>query len=943
MCDQKIIEEKFEAFENKNPLIENKKIRFSPYLLWAFFIPAILFLAMYLLRDVFPLGEESVLVLDLNAQYVYFFEELRDILLGNGSLLYSWERAMGGEFLGMFAYYVASPFNFIIALFPEKMITESLLTIFVLKAGLSGFNFAVYLHYSKRTNSKTVSVIFSTMYALTAYAIVNGHNTMWIDALLFLPLIILGLEKLISSRKYLLYTIVLTVTVIANFYIGYMVCLFIILYFFYYYFSHEKTKDNFESEEKLHFIKSGLRVLFFSVLAIMMSAVILLGVYYSLKFGKNDFSDPSYALNSKFDYLDLFVKFLPNSYDTVRPEGLPFVYCGVLSLILLPVYFVSNKISPRKKISAGIVLTLLAFTFSASTFDIFWHGMQNPNWLNYRYSFMMCFLILVLAHEAYYLLKDTKTNYLVAICGMLALVIILIQSKEYEYIDDVTCIWISLAAIAAYLLCLYAHKIEKDSNFAALIMAIIVCTEMLINGYVCLDALDEDVIFSSRTSYREYIDELEPAVEFVKQKDSSFYRMEKTSHRKTNDNFALNINGLTNSTSTLNTSIIDLLNQLGYSSKSHWSKYLGGTIAQDSLLGLKYIISDEKIDSPYYTEIYNDGDNIVYQNNLALSIAFGVSNKFKDVDFSSYTNPFDLMNAVTTSMLGKDETVQLFKPIPIESIEENPQNLNRSSTNEEYMQYKPIDEKARARITYTFVTGTDDELFFFYPSEYPREVALLLNNKSHGTFFGNESDRIVSLGKFDADDSITLTVQLKEDILYLLKDQQYFYSLDTDVLEEIMKELSHDQFEISEHSDTKLKGNITISENNDLLFTSIPYDEGWKVYVDGKETDIIKTANSLLAIEITEGKHELEFKYLPDHFILGNIIAISGLLIFVAVIITDQIIKSKRRKAEFDKDIAECMSTLSELIDKSNEDPGNTPEDVSAETSEENGTIDNTN
>ncbi len=926
------------------PKKKTKKINFPLYLIWAFMVPAALFLGMYVLRGVYPLSGASVLVLDLNAQYVYFFEELRDILLGNGSLLYSWERAMGGEFLGMFAYYVASPFNFIIALFPEKFITEALLFIFVLKAGLSGFNFAVYLHYSGKSKIKTVTVIFATMYALTSYAIVYGHNTMWIDALLFLPLIILGLEKLISSRKYILYTVILTVTIIANFYIGYMVCLFVILYFFYYYFSHEKAKENFENEEKLHFIKSGLRVLFFSVLAIMMSAVILLGIYYSLKFGKNDFSDPSYALNSKFNYLDLFAKFLPNSYDTVRPEGLPLVYCGILSLILLPVYFLSNKIAPRKKIGAGIVLTLLVFTFSASTLDIFWHGLQNPNWLNYRYSFMLCFLMLVLAHEAFYLLKDTKTNYLVAICGILALVIILIQAKGYEYIDDVTCIWISLGAIAAYLLCLYAHKIEKDTSFAAIILAIIVCTECLINGYVSLRALHDDVIFSSRNSYRSYIDKITPAVDYVKQEDTSFYRMEKTTHRRTNDNFTLNMNGITNSTSTLNESIIVLLNRLGYASKSHWSKYLGGTIAQDSLLGLKYIITkkDEKIDSPYYTEIYSDNEHIVYQNTLALSIAFGVSENFKNVDFSSYTNPFDLMNAVVTNMLGKDETVQLFKVV--EGVEENTQNLNKSSTNEEYMQYKPIDADQRARITYTFTAGTENELFFFYPSEYPREVALLLNNRDHGTFFGNETDRIVSLGKFDADEDLTITVQLNKDILYLLKNQNYFYSLDTAVLEEVMASLSKDRFNVKEYSNTMLKGDITVSENNNLLFTSIPYDEGWKVYIDGEKVPLIKTADSLLAVEITSGTHELEFKYLPNHFILGNIIAISGFVIFVAVIITDLTIKNKRKKksAELEQELSECMSALSDIIDSSNEENNDVQSEIITQETESD-TTNNTN
>ena len=159
-----------------------------------------------------------------------------------------------------------------------------------------------------------------------------------------------------------------------------------------------------------------------------------------------------------------------------------------------------------------------------------------------------------------------------------------------------------------------------------------------------------------------------------------------------------------------------------------------------------------------------------------------------------------------------------------------------------------------------------------------------------------------------------------------------------------MEKLSKDQFEISEHSDTLLKGSVTISENNDLLFTSIPYDEGWKVYIDGEEKELVKTANSLLAVEISEGTHTLKFKYLPDHFILGNIVAVSGLLIFVAVIITDQIIKCKRkkRKAEFEQDIAECFSNLSALIDSSKEENNDTQTET-IDKSEKSDTTNNTN
>ncbi|MBE6671590.1 MAG: hypothetical protein E7593_05245, partial [Ruminococcaceae bacterium] len=780
------------------------KVKFKPYLLLAFFVPALLFLGIYLLREVYPLGENSVLVLDLNAQYVYFFEELRDILLGQGSLLYSWQRAVGGEFMGMYAYYIASPFNFLVALFPENAITEALLTIFVLKAGLSGFNFAVYLHYSKRAKNNYSTIIFSTIYALTAYALVNGHNTMWIDALLFFPLLILGVESLINKRKYIMYTIILAVTVFSNFYIGYMVCIFLVLYSIYYYLVYGYSNEYNETGEKLHLIKSILRVAFFSLLALAMSAVIILTIRYSLTFGKNNFSDPEKDLLSKFNLFELFAKFLPNSYDTVRPDGLPFVYCGVLSLILLPVYFFAKKISPREKIGAAVIISALVFSFSATTVDLFWHGMQNPNWLNYRYSFMLCFLLVTFAHQAFHLIKEIKFNHIVAVCSALVLLIILIQNEQLEYIDSVLCIWLSLLLVGVYLLALYAFHKERGSNFTALVLAIIVCSELFINGYVCLTDLDEDVKFSSRTSYRSYIDSISPLVDYVHDLDDSFYRMEKTGHRKTNDNMTLDMNGLSSSTSTLNASIVKLLNQLGYSSKSHWSKYLGGTPVSDSLLGVKYVISETSHFDNYYNIIHTDNSYKIYENPNAMSLAFVVSNQFELVDFSDYNNPFDLLNAVITSMLGEDETVEVFKPI--QYVTETLSNTTKSVVNAEYDKYVPTNEKDTAKIIYNFMTGTEDEIFFFYPSEFPREVSLTLNGIDQGTFFGNETDRIISLGSFDDDERMRFIVTLNKEVLYLLTDEQYFYYLDKEVYEAAMSKLSECSYEINEHSDTYLSG-----------------------------------------------------------------------------------------------------------------------------------------
>ena len=167
------------------------------YLTLAFLIPAVIMYLIYLSMEIHPFGEGSVLVLDLNGQYVSFFTALRNFIYGDASLLYSFGRALGGEFMGMYAYYLASPFSYIVALFPQDKILEALLLIFILKTGFCGFTFGFYLHKTTKDHkrfNKVAIVGFSMLYALSAYCVIYQHNSMWIDAVIWLPLITYGIE-----------------------------------------------------------------------------------------------------------------------------------------------------------------------------------------------------------------------------------------------------------------------------------------------------------------------------------------------------------------------------------------------------------------------------------------------------------------------------------------------------------------------------------------------------------------------------------------------------------------------------------------------------------------------------------------------------------------------------------------------------------------------------
>ncbi|MBR6708285.1 MAG: YfhO family protein [Clostridia bacterium] len=859
------------------------------YLMLAFFIPFVIMYLIYLAMEIHPFGDGSVLVLDLNGQYVYFFEALRNFIYGDTSLLYSFSRSLGGEFMGIYAYYIASPFSYLVALFPQEKILEALLCIFLLKTGCCGFSFGYYLHRTSKQINKSAIIIFSILYALSGYAVVQQHNTMWIDALIWLPMITLGIEQLIKFGKFKLFVFSVAICVLSNFYIGYMCCIYVAAYFFYYYFAHNEDNRNNPCRERNHFAKSFGRIAGYSALAVGISMVIVSTAYYALSFGKNTFSNPKFSLGQQFDFLDFITKFFPGSYDTVRPEGLPFVYCGLLTVILVPLFFMSRRYTAREKILAGVFIAFFIISFNATTLDLVWHGFQRPNWLNYRYSFMLCFFLLVLAYRAYLDIRDVAPRTVVGICAFLGLLVVIIQKLDYENMPDFESIWFSLFCLMLYLavLCISIRTEYRENT--ALILTILVCMEVFCAGLTHVIALDKDVVYSKYSSYVDYMTKIRPIVETVQENDTSFYRMEKTDHRRTNDNMALNIRGLSNSTSTLNAETIKFLQRMGYSSKSHWTKYLGGTPVNDSLLGLKYIISNKDLTN-YYTAAYTAGDYTAYFNRHALSLAYAVNGSINMLDLEAYINPFDRLNDMVGSMLG-EENLSLFVPIP--KTEAGNENCSITFI-AGHTKYLPTIEGRDATLFYSFVAPTEDDIYFYLPSEYPREVGLKVNGVSHDTFFGNETSRIVSLGRFKEGETVTLSITLRSDDLYILNQGTCFYYLDQTVLDSAFTDLAAGNFILdAEYEETHFTGTITTTADKPTVLTSLPYDEGWQVLLDGEPVEIYKTLDALVAFDTTPGTHTLELRYAPKAFTLGITCTIASTLIYIALCIVEPFWRKK--------------------------------------------------
>ena len=888
----------------------------SSYMAFCFIVPVILMYLLYLARQIHPFGDGSVLVLDLNAQYVYFFEALRDSVHGDSSLLYSFSRALGGEFVGIYAYYIASPLSYIVALFPKTMMLEALLTLFLLKCGLCGLSFGFYLHKNSKNTNKVMVIAFSTMYALSAYAIVHQHNTMWIDALIWLPLLTYGIEQLIKFGKFKLFVIALALTIWSNFYIGYMVCIYVAAYFFYYSIAYGDGRNN-PRGERAHFTRSLVRIAFFSAIAVAISAFIVFGAYYALGFGKSDFTNPNWMLSIKFDFLDLFTKFLPGGYDTVRPEGLPMVYTGILTLVLVPIYFMSKKFSSREKLASLGFICFFVISFMVSTLDLIWHGFQNPNWLNYRYSFMLCFFLLVLAYKAFGNLREVSEKFVLAICAFIILFISIAEKQELETflksdkkLLALECVWLSILVTVAILvlLCLLIRTkgVRKRENIAG-ILAAVICVEIFCNGLVCMEQMNKDVVYSDYTPYNTSLEEMRVLTDMIEENDSSFYRMEKIPIRAVNENMGLGIKGISNSTSTLNADTIEFLENLGYASSSHWSEYKFINPVSDSLIGIKYVIDSKtaRTASFYYSPEYSSDKHSAFINPYALSLAYGVEGAVGDFDMTSYKSHFERLNALVSAMIG--EEVEIYTPLEV--TDHTLKDCQRTTTAGHYL-YEGTIEGSPASVTFNVAMPKEKcELLFYAPSDYTREANLHVNGADYGKYFTSGTNRIISLGihepmpdlegNYVTPKKVSVKITLEGKDLYLLKDCDYFYTIDREALDYAFKKLqSNPQLEIYDgYTDDHMTGEITTVLQDQMILTTIPYDKGWNVTVDGKPVEIYETLDALIAFDIEEaGEHSVELRYMPSIYKVSFAISVIGIALFLLLCIIDIFFKPLFRR-----------------------------------------------
>ena len=167
------------------------------------------------------------------------------------------------------------------------------------------------------------------------------------------------------------------------------------------------------------------------------------------------------------------------------------------------------------------------------------------------------------------------------------------------------------------------------------------------------------------------------------------------------------------------------------------------------------------------------------------------------------------------------------------------------------------------------------------------EMKFFIDGKQVSSFFGNETERIHNLGYYDEGESIKVMFQLESASCEFQTDSAIFVQLNQKYFNEAIDYLDDGNLVITDYSDTRIEGTISVNEDQ-FVFTSIPYDKYWNVYVDGEKVETFKVMDTLMGFDVAPGEHEIKMVYVSVPFYGGLAVGVVGLGLFITVMVLEK-------------------------------------------------------
>jgi uncharacterized membrane protein YfhO len=633
----------------------------------------------------------------------------------------------------------------------------------------------------------------------------------------------------------------------------------------------------------------------------------LLPAYYGLQLTNS----ANNSFPSEMSFYESWVDIFANTLSYTAPatkEGLPNFACGMLAIVLFGVFLFAAGIKIREKISALLMLAIIAVSCNMNILNYIWHGFHFTNMIPYRFAFIFSFVLIGAAYRAYdILLKNgIKVYQLIAMCAFPWLVFYLNYMASADSEDGFSFktenIRSSLVITCALILVFIAVKVfpftrpRVRNTIMSLCIGAAVITECYSNAVLGVQTVGHSDYNSYLTADADIQVLLDKADELD---DSLFYRTETTKTWTLNDSSLYGYYGISQFSSAANVSVTRFIKKLGLYGSDAGNRYYYriSTPIVNSMLGLHYILSKDGIynsEEMALRDVGVSGNVHLYQNNYPLSLGYMVDSSILDLENKSYSNPFEYQNELMRYFTGLDE--DCFTPQVVALAEYGGVTVNKNGYGN-YTFTKDTADETGCFVVYTFDGVEDSYLYGYATNGGCSTISVSSEGATVDSGISVEDYPIVfPMGNAQEGSQTSVTLKIKDDSnsgSYNLM----VYALSQSVFEDVYNKLADEQLDITEFSDTEINGKITALEDG-VMFLSIPYEKGWSVYVDGVKTDTVKLMDSMLGVELAAGEHDISIKYVPEGFVPGVATSTASAVICAGIAFIDTKKRKKKQSVE---------------------------------------------
>jgi len=888
---------------------KERKIDFRPFL--SFVATALLLTVTFAYFGIFPFGPHDLTATESGGVFSSVLTAFRNHLLNGRSLTYSFRIGMGKSLASVFAFYLSSPLNLLALLFPVERMSEAVMVILSLKISLAGAFMTWFLDRKFRDKTK-MSILFGAIYAMSPFSLSFLTQSMWLDGFLLLPLVLVETEEFRKdTKRWWRLLIVITILFASGYYMAYIVGVFTLIYLV--------ALLDYEGAFEKGRIPSGENVTGLFLLSVLFAAMILAviwvpaGIDMLKDFDALAANKPS--VKPAFTLLSFLSLFFPVSA-AENSQKLPLVFSNLIILPLVILFFRNRSIPAKCKRWTAVIFGIGLLSFIFAPLNMFWHLFAEPARFIYRNAFLFVFGMILVAFYSFIRRADLATVDYLWTGGILGIGMVItdwISASQNGLFYPV------LLFSAAILFLLWA---QESRNFKGIFsrlpdLARPVLVIVLVAEIICLDPLTSLLPSGQKAPiHSTYTSDLSEYRSIIQSADhSSFFRAE-TDGQMAEPGYVRSAfadeRGIASASEVSEKKLNRFLKQLGYRVSEDYQSVAHDfcILPADSMLGIRYIVSSREEMAGLQKRQSGDG-TVLYENPNAAMIAVLADKDAPDFDFYSLEKEeyekdyFAFQEGWFSSLSGKNAE-GLYRECPADweirngelapceliPVEEEGGNDVKASTrldleNEEsepenLRHYLRGNGKSPLILRTTIKAENPDLLYLSVPFLRKNSPFTVYCN---GTVVFEETSAsdfstLINLGSFREGTEVEIEIHTDEDVFSCFTPKLAY--ADEQVLQRQMAEIGKVKEVFAGDGAVSFR---TEAAEDGFVLTSIPYEKGWKVTVDGESCEVIPYQEALVGFYVGKGNHVVKMEFTHQGGRIGGIISAVGLLSGAAVAI----------------------------------------------------------